>query len=368
MTDSLHLLPYTDADGRTDILSLTYEELTELVLSLGEPRFRAQQIFPRLHLGEAPHEILNIPRALKDKLSAKVLFRLPTVEERLVSRIDGTVKYLFRLYDGECVESVLMRYHHGNTLCISSQVGCRMGCAFCASTIGGRVRDLYPSELLGQVIAAQKDSGERISNIVMMGIGEPLDNFDNVERFLRLVNDERGICIGYRHISLSICGVVPGIDRLAMLDLPITLSVSLHAPTDERRSEIMPVNRKWGVDALLLACRRYYDRTGRRISFEYTLLSGKNDSSDDALLLARVLKKAFRGTEAPIHVNLIRVNEVKEREFSRGTTKEAERFRMTLEREGITATVRRRLGADVNAACGQLRRRHNEESEKAEET
>lgn len=364
MTDVISSFPYTDTDGRVDILSLTYDELTAFLLSLGEARFRAQQIFPRLHRGEAPNEIGNIPKTLKEKLAENAVFRLPAVEEKLVSRIDGTVKYLFRLFDGECVESVFMRYHHGNTLCISSQVGCRMGCAFCASTIGGKVRDLYPSELLGQVIAAERDSGERISNIVMMGIGEPLDNFDNVERFLRLVNDERGICIGYRHISLSTCGIVTGIDRLATLDLPITLSVSLHAPTDERRSEIMPVNRKWGVSALLSACRRYYERTGRRISFEYTLLSGKNDGEDDALLLARVLKNAFRGTGAPIHVNLIRVNEVAERDFSRGTAKDAENFRMVLERSGITATLRRRLGADVNAACGQLRRGHNAEADK----
>ena len=242
-----------------------------------------------------------------------------------------------------------------------------MGCRFCASTIGGRIRDLLPSELLGQVIAAARDSGERVSNIVMMGIGEPLDNFDNVVKFLRLVNDEKGLNIGYRHISLSTCGVVSGIKKLAEVDIPITLSISLHAADDESRSAIMPVNNKWNISALLSACVDYYNTTGRRISFEYTLIDGKNDSASDALKLADLLKKAFRGTGAPIHVNLIRVNEVKETGFKRGSRESVDAFKNTLIDRGVVATVRRRLGADVNAACGQLRRQATKIKEQSEE-
>lgn len=232
-----------------------------------------------------------------------------------------------------------------------------MGCRFCASTIGGKERDLLPSELLGQITAATRDSGERVSNVVMMGIGEPLDNYDNVVKFLALVGAEGGLNIGYRHISLSTCGVVTGILRLAEEELPITLSISLHAATDERRSEIMPINKKWNIDALLSACVSYYKKTGRRISFEYTLISGKNDTPDDARLLATVLKRAFHGTGAPIHVNLIRVNEVKETGFVAGSVGSANAFADILNSLGVVATVRRRLGSDVNAACGQLRRK-----------
>ena len=339
-----------------DLYSMTEEELLSFFLAEGEPKFRAKQVFTALHSGVLLENITTIPKKLRESLKAKVTDTLPRVEKKLVSKIDGTVKYLFRLFDGEFIESVLMKYKHGNTLCISSQVGCRMGCRFCASTLAGRVRDLYPSELLGQVIAATVDSGERISNIVMMGIGEPLDNFNNVVKFLKLVNAEGGLNIGYRHISLSTCGIVPKIRELSELDLPITLSISLHAPTDERRSEIMPVNKKWGVDELLSACVDYYKRTGRRISFEYTLISGKNDSVEEARLLAKTLTKAFRATGAPIHVNLIRVNEVKESGFKEGSIESANRFADVLNSQGIVATVRRRLGADVNAACGQLRR------------
>ena len=339
-----------------DLYSMLPEELEELMLSLGEPKFRAKQIFPKLAEGKSVGDITTLSKPLRERLSELATDTLPKVAERHVSEIDGTVKYLFRLYDGECIESVFMRYKHGNTLCISSQVGCLMGCRFCASTIGGKVRDLLPSELIGQIIAAQCDTGERVSNIVMMGIGEPLDNFDNVIKFLRLVNHENGLNIGYRHISLSTCGIVPRIYDLAKVDLPITLSISLHAATDEKRCEIMPINRKWCIDELLTACVDYYKATGRRISFEYTLIRGKNDSEDDAHKLARVLISAFRGTGAPIHVNLIRVNEVKETGFHRGSTESANNFAELLGTHGITATVRRRLGADVNAACGQLRR------------
>ena len=341
---------------KTDLYSMLPEELEEYFVSIGEPKFRAKQVFSRLALGDSISDITSLSKALRERLSEQTLDTLPKAQQKLVSKIDGTVKYLFRLYDGACIESVLMKYKHGNTLCISSQVGCYMGCKFCASTIGGKVRDLYPSELLGQIIAAGRDSGERVSNVVMMGIGEPLDNFDNVIKFLRLVNHPDGVNIGYRHISLSTCGVVPGIYKLAEVDIPITLSISLHASNDEKRTEIMPVNKKWQIAELLCACVDYYKVTGRRISFEYTLISGKNDTESDAKELATVLKNAFRGTGAPIHVNLIRVNEVKETGFKKGSAESANNFAKALERQGIVATVRRRLGADVNAACGQLRR------------
>ena len=335
---------------------MTKKELCDFFKSIGEPSFRAEQVFSWISKGATFDEMTNLSKQLREKLKNTCLDTLPRVEEKLVSEIDGTVKYLFRLYDGACIESVFMRYNHGNTLCISSQVGCRMGCKFCASTIGGKERDLLPSELLGQVIAAEKDSGERISNIVMMGIGEPLDNYDNVIRFLKLVNAEGGLNIGYRHISLSTCGVVPKILDLAEEELPITLSISLHAATDEKRSEIMPVNRKWGIDELLSACVAYYKKTGRRISFEYTLIAGKNDGIQDAESLGKLLRGAFSKTGAPIHVNLIRVNEVEETGFKRGSVDAANAFAKKLSEFGIVATLRRRLGADVNAACGQLRR------------
>ena len=343
-------------NDKTDLYSLDQAELSEFVKSIGESAFRAKQIAAWLALGTPVSEMSNLSKSLRQKLEAVTLDTLPRVEQKLVSKIDGTVKYLFSLYDGACVESVFMRYKHGNTICISSQVGCRMGCRFCASTIGGRVRNLLPSELLGQVIAAQRDTGERISNIVMMGIGEPLDNYDNVIKFLKLVNAESGLNIGYRHISLSTCGVVPGIRKLAEEEFPITLSISLHASNDEKRSAIMPVNNKWNIAELLDACTYYYTRTTRRISFEYTLISGKNDTPADARELAQLLNRAFRPISAPIHVNLIRVNEVKETGFKQGSTESANEFARLLEGQGITATVRRRLGADVNAACGQLRR------------
>ena len=341
-----------------ELLSFTPQELEEWMLSIGEPKYRAKQLFGQMHKGIAPDDMTNLGKQLKLLIRDAFVWHLPQVERKLVSAIDGTVKYLFSLKDGNCVESVVMRYEHGNTICISSQVGCRMGCKFCASTIGGRVRDLTPGELLGQVISAQKDLGERISNIVMMGIGEPLDNYDNVLRFLRLVNCEDGINIGYRHISLSTCGLVDKIERLMEENLPITLSISLHAPDDETRSAIMPINNRFGVDALLCACRAYYAKTGRRISFEYTLIAGKNDSAENAEKLARVLNGKLRSrTETmPIHVNLIPVNEVSESGFKRSGNKAIHEFAKVLESRGIRATVRRRLGADINASCGQLRR------------
>ena len=345
---------------KADLLSMLPSELTEFMLSLGEPKYRADQLFGAIHKGISPENMTNLGKVTKQKLNENAIFFLPSVRRKLVSAIDGTVKYLFTLSDGNCVESVVMKYKHGNTICISSQVGCRMGCAFCASTIGGKVRDLRPSEMLGQIISAERDLGERISNVVMMGIGEPLDNYDNVIRFLTLVGNEKGLNIGYRHISLSTCGIVDKIDRLANEGFPITLSISLHAPDDETRSAIMPINKKWGVDALLNACKRYYKKTGRRISFEYTLISGKNDSQASALKLASVLNGALReknGSEAfPIHVNLIPVNPVSESGFSASDKASVQKFAAMLEKKGIRATVRRTLGSDINASCGQLRR------------
>ena len=345
-------------EPKTDLLSLELHELEALMGELGEPKYRAKQLFTGMHKGISLENLTNISKATKAKLAEVSFYTLPTVERKLVSAIDGTVKYLFRLADGNCVESVIMRYEHGITICISSQVGCRMGCRFCASTIDGKVRDLAPSELLGQILAATLDLGERISNIVMMGIGEPLDNYDNVIKFLRLVGHPDGLNIGYRHISLSTCGIVPKIRALAKEAFPITLSISLHAADDETRSAIMPVNNKWGVAELLDACRDYYKTTGRRISFEYTLIAGKNDSPDAARKLGAILNEALRSgrDSMPIHVNLIPVNEVKERDFVRSDKKAVALFAATLEKQGIRATVRRKLGADINASCGQLRR------------
>lgn len=347
------------------LLSLLPQELEEFMLSIGEPKYRATQLFTQMHKGLSPEEMTNIGKATKAKLAELAVFDLPSIRRKLVSKLDGTVKYLFELSDGNCVESVVMKYKHGNTVCISSQVGCRMGCAFCASTIGGKVRDLRASEILGQVIKASSDMGERISNIVMMGIGEPLDNYENVIRFLRLVGCEQGLNIGYRHISLSTCGLCDKIDALAREDMPITLSISLHASDDETRSAIMPVNKKWNIDKLLTSCKNYYNTTGRRISFEYTLIAGKNDSKDAALKLASLLNSRLRDKNAnepfPIHVNLIPVNPVTETGFSASDKNAVALFAQTLEKKGIRATVRRTLGADINASCGQLRRAEEKE-------
>ena len=343
---------------KPELLSQSIAELEAWMIENGEAKYRAKQIFEQLHRGISPDEMTNIGKKLQEKLRASFHYHFPVVEQKLVSAIDGTVKFLFGLSDGNCVESVVMKYEHGNTICISSQVGCRMGCKFCASTIGGRVRDLTPAELLGQVIAAQKDIGERISNIVMMGIGEPLDNYDNVIKFLHLVNCEAGLNIGYRHISLSTCGLVDRIKMLMEEDLPITLSISLHAPDDETRSAIMPINNRWGVAELLDTCRAYFARTGRKISFEYTLIAGKNDSVENANKLAKVLNAHLRSrTETmPIHVNLIPVNEVAETGFKKSNKAAVAAFAKALEVKGIRATVRRKLGSDINASCGQLRR------------
>lgn len=339
-----------------DILSLSLSELERIITEIGEPKFRAKQIFGWINKGMWGDEMKNIPVTLRKKLEEVFEFRLPRVKKRLVSKLDGTVKYLFELIDKECIESVFMKYEHGNTLCISSQVGCRMGCKFCASTLLGKVRDLTPSEMLGQIIAAEKDTGERISNVVMMGIGEPLDNYDNTIRFLKLVSSDEGLNIGLRHISLSTCGLVNKIEKLWDEGLPITLSVSLHAYDNEVRSGIMPVNNKYPIEELLSACNRYFQKTGRRISFEYTLIGGKNDTEEGAARLAAILKKYIHG---PCHVNLIPLNEVKETRLE--TSKNVNKFKNKLLSLGINATVRRRLGSDIDASCGQLRRQAKEE-------
>ena len=345
-------------ENKIDLLSLTEEELAEFFLSIDEPKYRAKQLFTQMHKGLSPDEITNFSAMTKQKIADRGYCYFPAIAKKLVSALDGTVKYLFRLNDGNCVESVVMRYEHGITICISTQVGCLMGCRFCASTIDGKVRDLFTSELLGQIIAASKDLGERIGGIVMMGIGEPLDNYDNVIRFLHLVGAENGLNIGYRHISLSTCGLVDKIYRLAKENLPITLSISLHAADDQTRSEIMPINNRYHIGELLDACRDYFACTGRRISFEYTLIREKNDSPETAKKLATLLNSKLRSRSStmPIHVNLIPVNEVKERDFSHSDKKAVARFAEILEKNGIRATVRRKLGADINASCGQLRR------------
>lgn len=342
-----------------DIKSMTLAELTEDLAALGEPKFRAGQVYTWLHRGARSFdEMTNLSKALREKLAAQYELTCPTVARRLQSARDGTIKYLWRLSDGNCVESVLMRYHHGNTVCISCEVGCPMGCAFCASTRGGLVRRLRPSEMLDQVLFTQLDSGLPVSNIVLMGIGEPLDNYDTVLRFLQLVNSPEGMNIGMRHITLSTCGLVDKIDLLSQEDLQLTLSVSLHAPTDEIRSGIMPINRKYNVETLLAACKRYFERTGRRISFEYAMIRGLNDTPE----MADILIKKLRGIAA--HVNLIPLNEVAESPLKPSYPDVVRAFQQRLEAHGIPATVRRTLGGDINASCGQLRRKYETETGK----
>ncbi|MBQ9134019.1 MAG: 23S rRNA (adenine(2503)-C(2))-methyltransferase RlmN [Clostridia bacterium] len=341
--------------AKTDIGSLSLCELESYIQSIGESRFRAKQIYEWLCRGVDFDGMSNLSKALREKLAAECYSGIPQIERKLVSAVDGTVKYLFRFPDGECVESVVMYYKHGTTICISSQVGCRMGCRFCASTIGGKVRDLAPSEMLGQIVRAQRDIGERIDGIVMMGIGEPLDNYQNTVKFLKLVTSPDGLNIGARHISVSTSGVVEKIRELEKEDFQITLSISLHASNDERRSALMPVNRKWGIDELLSAVKHYFDATGRRVSIEYTLIAGQNDSEKDAKELCALLRRYFTRSDA-LHVNLIPVNPVRESGFSQGDRRSIEHFQKILTDAGLTATIRRTLGPDINASCGQLRR------------
>ena len=337
---------------QTDIKSMYPSELEDMLGELGEPGYRAMQIFKWLHEGvNSFDKMTNISQKLRQKLSENCYISHAAIEKKLISSYDDTRKYLFSFADGECVESVLMRYHHGYTSCISTQVGCKMGCTFCATGKSGFSRNLTASEMLAQLQTEQKDNSIRISNVVLMGMGEPLDNFDNVIRFLRLVTDENGMNIGMRHISLSTCGIVPRIYELADLKLQLTLSVSLHAPNDEIRSRTMPINRRYDIGSLLDACRYYCRQTGRRISFEYAMIHGVNDSDS----CASELGERLRGIIA--HVNLIPVNAVKGTGYKKSKKDRIESFISVLARSGITATVRRTLGSDINASCGQLRRK-----------
>ena len=339
-----------------NLKSLTMPEMAAEFQKLGQPGFRAKQVFTWLHKGARSYdEMTNLPKALRELLSRQYPICPPKVVRKQESKRDGTIKYLWELHDGNCVETVLMRYHYGNTVCISTEVGCRMGCAFCASTLGGLVRRLEPHEMLDQVLFTQVDSGLPVSHIVLMGIGEPLDNFENVMRFLELVNSPEGMNISMRHISLSTCGLVPKIDELAKRKLQLTLSVSLHAPNDETRNKIMPVNRAYPSEELLAACRRYYAQTSRRISFEYAMIDGVNDSEEDA----RELLRRLRGL--PAHFNLIPLNHVEESPLKPSSRAAVAKFQKLLEDGGVPATVRRTLGGDIDASCGQLRRKYNKE-------
>ena len=341
----------------TEIKSLSIEELKAALKEMGEKPFRAGQIFKWLHEGvESFEEMSNLSKDLRARLAENFLLTVPEVARKQVSRVDGTVKYLWRLRDGNCVESVLMHYEHGVSVCVSTQVGCRMGCKFCASGLNGRTRSLSAGEILDEILFMQKDSGEKVSNIVLMGTGEPLDNYDNVLKFLHLVSCPEGINIGQRHISLSTSGIADRIEMLAREKLQITLSVSLHAPDDETRSRIMPANRGRGVDELFRKCKAYYDKTGRRISFEYAMIDGVNDSPEQAELLARRVKPLAA------HVNLIPLNHVEERSFEPSKPENLKRFVNILTKNGVNTTIRRRLGSDVDASCGQLRRKMTREA------
>lgn len=333
---------------------LTFEELQQEMLNIGEPKFRGKQLFQWFARGVTNlDEMTDISAKTKEKIKANYGIANVNILERFDSKLDETKKYLMELDDGNIIETVAMFYKHGITVCISTQVGCNMGCKFCASTLGGRVRNLTAGEILGQVATVQRNLGERISNIVLMGIGEPLDNYENVIKFLKNVNNEQGMCIGYRHISLSTCGLVDKINMLAEENVPITLSVSLHAPDDETRDKIMPVNKKYKVADLITACREYQSVTGRRISFEYILIDNLNDTKEHAQRLVKVTKGMLS------HINLIPANFVKESAFSKSSPKRVEAFKYELEKAGVVATVRRELGSDISASCGQLRRKHS---------
>ena len=340
---------------KTDIKSLSLSELKTEMEKLGEKSFKAKQIYSWLHKrgAESFDEMTDISKKLRENLENSYDIYNCSIEKKLVSMYDDTVKYLFRLHDGELIESVVMKYKYGYTICVSSQVGCKMGCKFCASGIAGFVRNLNVSEILSQIYTAQRDLNIRISHIVMMGVGEPLDNFDNVMKFLSMISDENGLNIGMRNISLSTCGVVTGIYKLLERKLQLTLSISLHAPNDEIRSRTMPVNDRWNIDELLKACRDYTRETSRRISFEYAMIDGVNDSDECARELASRLKGML------CHVNLIPVNAVKERNFRKSNDNRIASFIKILESKGINVTVRRTLGSDINASCGQLRRGEN---------
>lgn len=342
-----------DMQKKTDILSLTFSELSGEIASMGQPEYRAKQIFDWLHVKRVAgfSQMTNLSAQFRSELDKRFCINSLFIVKRLASRADNTLKYLYRLYDGNHIESVVMEYNHGNSLCVSTQVGCRMGCRFCASTVAGYKRDLLTSEILLQLYEAERDSGRKISSIVLMGIGEPLDNYDNVIGFFNIVSDPCGNAMSLRHISLSTCGLVPKIRSLAQLRLGVTLSVSLHAADNKTRSEIMPINNRYDINELVACCRDYFEKTGRRISFEYAVISGVNDTAEHAVQLSRLLK------DMNCHINLIPVNKIAERSY-RSTRQGAERFQRYLLELGMNATVRRTLGADINAACGQLRREY----------
>jgi 23S rRNA (adenine2503-C2)-methyltransferase len=341
---------------KKDIRSYTFEELKQEMEGIGEKAFRTKQIYEWLHvkLVDSFEEMTNLSKDLREKLNAQ--YRIPKVSmlERQISKQDGTNKFLFELEDGHVVESVLMKYKHGNSVCISSQVGCRMGCRFCASTIGGLERNLLPSEMLGEIYQIQKISGERVSNIVVMGTGEPLDNYENFVRFVRLLSDEKGLHISQRNITISTCGIVPNMKRLAEEGLQITLALSLHGSTQEKRQVLMPIANKYQLEDVLEACDYYFEKTGRRITFEYSLVHGVNDRDEDAEELITILK------HRNCHINLIPVNPIKERDFQKPSRKSAENFKNKLEKNAINVTIRREMGSDIDGACGQLRRRYVE--------
>lgn len=340
-----------------DIKSMKMDELKDWVTGMGQPAFRAKQIYQWFHvkLADSTEEMTNLPKSLREIMDSQEIYGVSVVT-RLISDEDGTNKFLFRLHDGNVIESVLMKYKHGNSVCISSQVGCRMGCRFCASTIGGLVRNLTASEMLSQIYSIQKITGERVSNVVVMGTGEPLDNFDNLVRFIDMLTDENGLNISQRNVTVSSCGLVPEIKRLADMDLSITFALSLHAPNDEDRRALMPIANRYTIADVLEACDYYFEKTGRRITFEYSLVKGQNDSPEKARELAHLI----RGRNC--HVNLIPVNPIKERDYERADNSAIETFKNILERNQITATVRRSMGRDIDAACGQLRRKYEEES------
>lgn len=337
-----------------DIRSMTLEEIEALMVTLGEPKFRAKQIYEWLHkkLVQSLDEMTNIPLALREKIKQEVGFAAVEEETKSVSKIDGTTKFLFKLQDGSMVESVLMKYKHGNSVCISSQVGCRMGCRFCASTIGGLTRNLLPSEMLGQIYYIQKSTQERVSNVVLMGTGEPFDNYDNFLRMLHLLTNPQGLNISQRNITVSTCGIVPKIKELAKEHLQITLAISLHSPTDEMRKELMPIANRYSIDEIMEACEDYFNETKRRITFEYSLVAGVNDEPEHATILANRLK------QLNCHVNLIPVNPIEERDFRQPEQESIQNFRKMLEKNRINATIRREMGRDIQGACGQLRKNY----------
>ena len=342
--------------NKKDIRSYSMKELKMEMEAIGEKAFRAKQVYEWLHvkLVDSFEEMTNLSKALREKLDAN--YEIPTVKmlERQESKLDGTNKFLFQLQDGNMVESVLMKYKHGNSVCISSQVGCRMGCKFCASTLDGLERNLRSSEMLGQIYQIQKISGERVSNIVIMGTGEPMDNYDNFVKFIQLLTDENGLHISQRNVTVSTCGIVPNMKRLAEEKLQITLALSLHGSNQEKRKSLMPVANKYDLSEVLEACDYYFEKTGRRISYEYSLVHGVNDTEEDAAELIALLK------HRNCHLNLIPVNPIKERSFEKPSKKSAENFKLKLEKSGINVTIRREMGSDIDGACGQLRRRYIE--------